>query len=301
MSTFAEGFVERIVKAIGIEVVEHKGDELVAPCPMHEAKTGRPDRNPSWSINEDTGLHYCFSCKSSGNLHTLVAGVVGRERVRDFLGSAPTDLLPAPEQEVSYSRHFSLPRPPKPRTPLAESRLAMYEYPPDWALTVRRLRRGSVQKFGVLWDTPLDAWVLPLRDSVSHYLIGYQIKYQKERRMLNQPPGMDKSSTLFGICEAEGAEEVVLVESPLDAVLLDGFGVTAVALCGSRMSQRQAGLLAAFDTVVLALDNDDAGRKETNRIVRSGPGFMFRLAKYPKHGKDFGEMKKNDILTAIEI
>lgn len=301
MSRFADGFVERTIKAIGIVAVDHRGDELIAPCPMHEAKTGRPDRNPSWSINEDTGLHYCFSCKSSGNLHTLVAGVVGRERVAEFLAPTPPTSLPAPEQEVSYSRHFSLPRPPKPRKPLAESRLAMYDYPPDWALTVRRLRRRSVQKFGVLWDTPLDAWVLPLRDSVSRYLIGYQIKYQKERRMLNQPPGMDKSSTLFGICEAEGAQEVVLVESPLDAVLLDGLDVTAVALCGSRMSQRQAALLSAFPTVVLALDNDDAGRKETNRIIRSGPGFRFRVAKYPKHGKDFGEMKRDDILRAIEI
>jgi DNA primase len=49
------------LERLGIEGKE-SGDEYVARCPMHAARTGREDSHPSWSINLQTGLFLCFSC-----------------------------------------------------------------------------------------------------------------------------------------------------------------------------------------------------------------------------------------------
>ena len=66
--------VEATLTALGIEGTL-RGSELSAPCPMHEDRVGRPDANPSWSINIDTGLLNCFSCGYRGSVITLIADV----------------------------------------------------------------------------------------------------------------------------------------------------------------------------------------------------------------------------------
>jgi DNA primase len=60
----------------------------------------------------------------------------------------------------------------------------------------------------------------------------------------------------------------VLVESPLDAVRLFGAGIPAVASLGAWVSRDQVTLMArCFSYVILALDNDKAG-KEATAIVK---------------------------------
>lgn len=301
MSAWAEGMVERVLGTVGVEVVERRGDEIIALCPGHKEKTGKKDRHPSWSINTVTGVHFCFSCKYKGNLRSLVADLVGGDRVSLLVGGDDTLPVEQPRDAIRVaSRTFTLPSRPKERRPIPESLLAVYDPPPDWALVARRLRRRSVQRFGVLWNRDEEAWVLPMRNASSGHLIGFQEKHQKARKMMNRPSGMDKSSTLFGIRNVMYAGRVVVVESPLDAVLLDGLGWPAVAVCGSRLSPRQAEILSGFKEVVLAFDDDDAGRAETERIERWGPGFRFRTARYNGRGKDVGEMTEADIRAALE-
>ena len=50
---------------------------------MHEQRTGKPDRHPSWSINQYTYSHFCFSCGYKGTLTSLII---------DVTGEAPEDL-----------------------------------------------------------------------------------------------------------------------------------------------------------------------------------------------------------------
>ena len=54
---YREGDVEGALLRLGIEVTQ-RNNELLGLCPMHLERTGRPDSNPSWSMNADTGVHH---------------------------------------------------------------------------------------------------------------------------------------------------------------------------------------------------------------------------------------------------
>ena len=47
------------------------GDELMVLCPFHKEK------NPSFSLNVDKGVFYCFGCGESGNIYHLVEHITG--------------------------------------------------------------------------------------------------------------------------------------------------------------------------------------------------------------------------------
>ena len=69
--------MEEILARLGIETVGVRGSEIQGYCPGHLQRTGRPDNNPSWYINCETGAHICFSCQFKGHLQYLVCFMQG--------------------------------------------------------------------------------------------------------------------------------------------------------------------------------------------------------------------------------
>ncbi len=51
--------------------VQKRGSRYVALCPFHDEKT------PSFSIDPDEGLYYCFGCKEGGNVFTFLQKMEG--------------------------------------------------------------------------------------------------------------------------------------------------------------------------------------------------------------------------------
>ena len=43
-----------------------KGNSFIGRCPFHDEKT------PSFNVNNDKGLFYCFGCKTGGNIISFV-------------------------------------------------------------------------------------------------------------------------------------------------------------------------------------------------------------------------------------
>lgn len=307
--TPTEGQVEEILKQLDIEVTEEIGDELWAKCPNHFQRTKREDTHPSWSINRETGLFLCFSCKWRGNLYSLVRDLRSPQEARNLLRLRKTitgGYRPAAPTSRELDRGFVRPvRPVAKLRMMPESSLALYVDPPQWALDARRLDPAVTRRYGVLWDSAGEEWVLPLRDPHSNDLLGYQIKAQRRRLFRNHPPGLAKARTLFGYAAALDQERsdkrVVVVESPLDAVLVAGLGTPAVAVCGSMLSFEQLELLRVFDVVGLALDDDAAGRREmvrVNQVLRTGMA-SFRVP-WLGSGKDFGEMEVDAVADCLE-
>ena len=81
--------VVNVLVDLGITSIE-QGDELWAQCPQHKERTGREDKNPSWSINKDTGAHFCFSCGYKGSLHNLVRDLRGDDAVKQLAADIET-------------------------------------------------------------------------------------------------------------------------------------------------------------------------------------------------------------------
>ena len=277
------------------------GYEYVAPCPMHEARTGRSDANPSWSVNLKTGVHHCFSCGYKGNLVTLARDLeVEFDDVRtlswvDDKGQSQRVTLPDLTRVITAAADY-----------IDESLLGRFTRPPQWALDARRVTSESCRKYSVMWDQYTDSWILPIRDARTSGLLGWQVKGQSSRVFRNYPAGVRKSRTLFGI-DAFACDRMVVVESPLDAVRLHSEGVDgAVAVMGAAVSQEQLYLMAAASEVIFALDNprlDSAGRKSVERLLTDTKGVLMSVRFFDYRGieaKDPGDMEPEEIHTGID-
>lgn len=289
---------------LGIEVTKEQGDEVYALCPMHMERVGKEDSKPSWSVNKETGLSHCFSCGYSASFVTLVMDVMKveyKDATRWVKKNGMTldiiDLLPD-RRETPERRQKVVKRVP-------ESIFVGFVDPPEKALQNRLVTAEACQEYEVLWDPDQHGWVLPVRwpDGV---LMGYQIK--AKNFVLNEPKHMKKRGALFGMTAFRGGRMIV-VESPLDAVRFYSEGIKgAVACFGSNLSEEQVRIIMErASSVVIALDDDGPGQKETERVLqrlgRILPTYAFSYegaVPLPgKEGKDPGELDRASLYRGL--
>ncbi len=283
--------VAAILEDLGVEVVRSSGHELWALCPGHRARTGHEDTHPSWSINEVTYVHSCFSCGYSGNLTMLYA---------DLLGEVPED-LEWELQKASVIASVKVKEEPEPVEDgpvINEWQLRNFGSVSDKLLDLRHLKRESVDLYNVRWHPEYKAWVLPIRLPDGE-LIGYQFK--AKGYFDNYPGEVPKSECLFGFPQLADERTITVVESPLDAVRLHGLGIPAVSTYGANVSEAQVTLLARnYRLVVEALDNDAAGRKCAQKLHQLLHGkttvIPFNYQGLP--GKDVGDVPDDDMIRS---
>jgi DNA primase len=294
--------VEKILLFLEIPLHAQRGSEVNGLCPMHKARTGKEDHRPSWWINSETGAHICFSCGYKGNIYTLISDIKGidyhdaREYIDDT-AELPIDSL--------MKRIKELPQyvVAEETIPMSEARLAVYGEPPDIELKKRFLTREAVNTYGVLWDKTNEAWILPIRDPDTFSLLGWQEKGARGRFFKNQPAGVKKSKTVFGV-QHLNEEYLIIVESPLDVVRLASVGVSgAVSIYGAMMSDEQAKIIRRAKRVVAAFDNDPAGKKACEQIRDYARKYGFDLLFFNYNGidvKDVGDMTEVEIVRGLE-
>lgn len=304
--------VEDVLSELGIRIMGRSRsrsdghEELSAQCPYHYEGLQR-DSDPSWTINAASGQHKCHGCGFSGSLEWLIQKVTGadRETARALAGSAERALSRVRSQDPWEGG-----RPVEVR-PMTSARVRAYAEPPAEALASRRISAATAGDFGIRWSEDPCAWVLPITDPTTHKLMGIQLKGDGNRYFRNLPAGVVKSMTVFGLHNLSGS--VVLVESPLDAAFISQLGYPAVASYGAEVSDLQMDLLISrCEKIVLALDNDDPGRKATNRLLgRDARGTLknyfvdysqridISVVRYETSDKDPGEMSIPDVHSLI--
>jgi hypothetical protein len=301
--------IDHVLGALGIEGYQ-AGGELSARCPLHG------DRRASFSINTISGLWICHAGCGQGTLAGLVAKATGQSVTtskRWLRGVGLGDRLDddweegefEPYDEDWYFKSFSEP----PETALKERRISPV------AAADLSIRWGSwtaangLYGRGWAYDPSWGAWILPVRHPDTHDLLGWQTKIvgdvEEGHEETKTTKGTRKSRSLFGIDVFEPGTTVILVESPLDAARLLTVGVTgAVASFGAGVSRTQLQLLAdRASTVVLALDNDDAGRRGTRKAARSdelaGKELYLLSYEHAPDVKDPGEMSACEIWQGL--
>jgi len=307
---YSEGSVEGVLLTLGIETTQ-RGDELLGLCPMHLERTGREDNNPSWSMNAETGVHHCFSCGYKGTLLTLVGeikefttqwGRVDFEAAKDWLrGNIEVNFeYLARQLEEARNSYVPIPAP----VGMSEARLSIFDsVPPDWALSARGLTPNGCTLYSVKWSPAKNSWITPIRDPQSKKLMGWQEKSQTERFFRNRPTGVAKSKTLFGLDTFKGGTMIV-VESPLDAVKLASLGVFGgVSTFGASVSDDQIRLMKAADKLIIAMDNDTAGKKASadllERTRKEGMECWFLNYQETEY-KDIGDMPEDLVQYCLE-
>lgn len=306
--------LEQVMEDLGVEIKRQTGDELQGRCPVHHLYKGRPSSRHSFYINVDTGLWHCFTCGARGNLPYLVTTLTSDPRairdVRQFLTQAGLDRLRKDEDdEYEVEADWSI--------------YASFDKVPRLLLDSRGLDHYQSDRYGLRFNKHLESdgehkrpdykcWIVPVMDAVGN-LKGWQAK--QKGYFANVPEGLKKSESLFGFNYAR-SDTGLLVESPLDVVrfhsVYKGDDINCIASYGASVSDFQIGLIRAkFDKLILAMDNDDAGRLEVDRLRGRTKkqqhakltGFRKRVWYLPyshTDAKDIGDMTDEEILWAVE-
>jgi len=159
-------------------------------------------------------------------------------------------------------------------------------------------------KEGKIYDYFRTRLMFPIHDVKGH-LIGFggrTLKKEESAKYINSPDGplYRKSKALFSLHRAKEkmrtSKNVVVVEGYFDVLACWRLGITnTVAQCGTALTDEHVQLLKrSAETVILALDQDEAGREAAERafemFVREG--VQVHAAKLPQ--KDPADVAKND-------
>ena len=103
---------------------------------------------------------------------------------------------------------------------------------------------------------------------------GGRILGDGEPKYLNSPESLvyNKSRNLFGInlAKRSKADYFLLCEGYMDVITMHQYGFdSAIASCGTALTEEQAGMLAKYGRqVILLYDSDEAGQKAAARAIR---------------------------------
>lgn len=291
---------------LGVEVESIRDNEAWALCPGHLQELGREDNAASWSINLETGQHFCFSCGWSGRYIDLVQMNLGLKGDEDQAKAwirkhgGVQVISRRLRGESSYTK--------KKAEEVSEADLVFYDPPPRWALRDRDLGRSSCEAYGVVWDPDRETWIIPIRDPMTDKLLGWQVKGKDI--FLNHPKHLEKSKTLFGYHLLRGSKirEAYLEESPLDGVRLHTYNVDgAVSGYGVHVSPFQMDLIVdSVDHLFVCLDNDPAGKAKSKQIWREYRHrtklhfAYYRHVQGENYKKDHGEMTSEEIAVSLD-
>ena len=285
-----------VLERLGVIITTVGDTEVGGRCPVHHLTVGKEDRSPSWSMNLYSGLWICYSCGAKGNLPQLVLQLTDSSDeavlVNEYILSSGLARLKA-----------GTPDPAEAQPSVDLSTYRKFVSVPEQLLEYRRIDPVVAQRFGIRWDPQPRHWIIPIISSTGD-LWGWQAKGKGYFR--NVPTGVPKSRTLFGI-ERFKAQVAVLVESPLDVVRLaslrPGLLTHGLASFGAHVSTYQLNLMSRWaDTIVIALDNDEAGICAAERVARDCPrprGGINYLRYEHTNAKDIGEMTDDEIEEAI--
>lgn len=278
-----------VLTDLGVDLRRIGDREITGKCPVHIRTVGHDDNHPSWSMNAESGLWICFSCGARGTLSMLVNelsdGKVDSLGVQRLLIDHGMQRLLSPKVDKEVEHQF------------VPEEFFSFKRVSDNRCNSRNLDPDLVFAYGVRWNPITKAWAIPIFD-ISGLLQGWQEK--KVGHVRNYPIGVEKGSTLFGI-ERFRSRTAILVESPLDVIRFAGVfsRPQALASFGAQISTQQLRLLTSVaDTLIVAMDNDNAGKEANKRIYRNigTPRRGIRWWNYSgTDAKDIGDMTDNEI------
>lgn len=269
-----------------LTITAESGNELTFLCPVHD------DRSPSASLNVVKKLWVCYACGAGGRVEDLLEGNFSEISVEEL------ELL----LEDLDRRPRALP----------ESWLSQFDFPVEshqYWLGERGLSAPTVDRFGLGFDIATNAGVMPIRDPHGA-LLGVVRRFLRGPRRYEYPKYWSKSEHLFGYHETKAfythevnaIGPVALTEGAVDAMALWDIGHPAMAIYGSKISERQIELLNTLDVThyVMAFDMDHAGMMARMAVAKAPIRPLVYDARWDEaKGKDVAELPRSDRAQAL--
>lgn len=293
-----------------------RGSQLMTNCPNPD----HDDKNPSCTINVESGLWYCFSCGAKGDILALGSLITGdsREHVaKNLVPGDPSSRSARINARIKKIRkETSRSRPKRVRAKIP----ADYERRPKGVLEERGFTEETLDRFFVRYVTReklrnSDMTAFEIREAVAIPIFteAGRLRAWGYRKTDNSPkwmpryiytPRAELSDLLFGLNLHKDSETIVVVEGPLDAMWLDQHRIPAVALLGSEAENpKRIEKMAGFKEVTLFPDRDNAGQRMAHLLgsVLHRRGVPTRVVRYPSFaGSDPQECCGVDLELMVE-
>lgn len=299
--------IKKLQEAGHLGRIDHEsGNNYVFSCPFTQNHGGRTQqRTPSFGIEIDNGKWNCFSCGAGGqSVNSLYAKLsqVSQETADYVLGTPTTspdilqellDTLKSAQEPVELMT-------PYPETVSLKKSILGASYLqnrgiPEWVQEAAGLCFYPKDKMPPLFGEDYSAWpgnriVFPIAQQGK--IIGYSARSVKDDGFAKYyRPVSGIGQVVYCPVEIKSYDFVCVAEGELSVLACIREGLPCVGLFGSNMSREHAEFLSRFKTVVLLLDNDDAGKKGVTKALTEYASWVnFRVMWLPA-GKDPADMQ----------
>jgi hypothetical protein len=257
--------------------IHRRGNEWKAECPFKELHPNQTDNNPSLTVNVQKGVYYCQTCHSKGNIHTLYKTLYGLSSEEAWFELGDALRIPRPDST-------------KPTRPDIDIGLVSKYHQALMNLTgpirtVLRERRGltdeTLRRFQIGWDG--ERITIPIYDEFNNLVNFRRYKwnsYEDQYKVINYVD--EKGNTygevrIFGIENLidEDIEYVVWCEGEMDRIINEQYGFPSACPTSGAGAWRPewTKYFRNKKRVYLAQDNDEAGRRATQKICEK----LFRV------------------------
>ena len=287
------------------------GDYYMVQCPYH--KMGQ-EKHPSAQFRKSDGLFYCHGCKESHSFQSVIyhcLEVSGRSwLLNNFDGSESEN------REIQFD--WPVEKEEK-HVYVDKSVLAEYRYTHPY-MYERKLNLETIRKFDIGYDADYTMTKVVDGKKVSRH-IGECITFPNKdvdgnilfiarraihTKFFHYPEDVDKP--VYGLYEiyremrhGVKIEEVYVCESMIDALTLWSWGKYAIALNGTGSSKQYEIIRnSSLRYLILATDNDDAGRKAREKFRANVKNKFIQEIDYASYGKckDINDMTEEQFNSA---
>ena len=293
-----------MLKSLGIDIVGETSNDFLCLCPFHGNR-----HTPSFSVSHTKGVYLCFnpSCGVSGNIVELVKEVSHRndfEALR-FISSMQQASATSFEDELASLLEDKPEFVEFPQDKLDE----LYESIDDRSreyFASRGITQKSINHFKLGYSKSQDMVIVPVHspDGIPVGLVGRSIEGKSFKNSTQLP----RSKTMFNLHRAkrEGGA-IIVVESTFDAIRFFEAGFpNAVATLGGHLSKENIDNLNKYSSkIIIATDNDEAGRKLGLEIAQKLKSKEVLWASYnygmiyPHDAKDIGDLTNEEIKQCV--
>lgn len=240
----------------GIEFRE-VGNELVSHCLFNNCDADSKGTEAHLYFNSDTGQYDCKKCGSQGNIFTLAK----------YLGDSVNDIALYPIQSSSTKQnesHIDITIVEKCHQALPER---IREYLNKRGIldsVVEAYKLGWSSLYGKMWIT------IPIKDESGNFVF---FKLRQDPNEGNEKITFPKGNTaqIYDWETVQNNQDILMIcEGELDRLLLLSKGINAITSTHGALTFKDEWIakLKSFKKIYVCLDNDEAGKKGADRIIK---------------------------------
>lgn len=251
-----------------LSTVEKKGDWIRVTCPSH---SGGMEKNPSCGVyvgddpDREYGYAHCFTCGFAKDFVGFVA-----ECFESSYADAKRWLIAnygVRQSEVTLELEPIVLNKAKPKAKaLDESILDGFQ---SWHpyMEKRHISREVAKRFKLRYDPKSECIVFPVYDESGRLVM------LTRRSVVNKAFIIDKDKEkpvyLMDDVRRNGLTEATLVESQINALTLESWGIPAIATFGCNVTPKQMDIInrSGLTHLYICYDGDEAGRKGTRKVL----------------------------------